>query len=63
MKFGVLVAAFSVVASGAANASGEVRIEQASAGRPYDLVVHVRTSRPMDTTLKSPTTASVWRCG
>jgi hypothetical protein len=41
MKFGVLVAAFSVVVSGSANASGEVRIEQASAGRPYDLVVHV----------------------
>jgi hypothetical protein len=41
MKFGVLVAAFSVVVTGSANASGEVRIEQASAGRPYDLVVHV----------------------
>jgi hypothetical protein len=41
MKFGVWVAAFSVVVGGSANASGEVRIEQASAGRPYDLVVHV----------------------
>lgn len=41
MKFGVLVAVFSVVVGGAASASGEVRIEQASAGRPYDLVVHV----------------------
>ncbi len=41
MKFGVLVAAFSVVVAGSASASGEVRIEQASAGRPYDLVVHV----------------------
>jgi hypothetical protein len=41
MKFSVLVAAFSVVVSGAANASGEIRVEQASAGRPYDLVVHV----------------------
>jgi hypothetical protein len=41
MKFGVLVAAFAVVVTGSANASGEVRIEQASAGRPYDLVVHV----------------------
>ena len=41
MKFSVLVAAFSVVAISAANASGEVRVEQASAGRPYDLVVHV----------------------
>jgi hypothetical protein len=41
MKFGILVAAFSVVVTGSVNASGEVRIEQASAGRPYDLVVHV----------------------
>jgi hypothetical protein len=41
MKFGVLVAAFFVVATGSANAAGEVRIEQASAGKPYDLVVHV----------------------
>jgi hypothetical protein len=41
MRFGVLVAAFSVVVTGAASASGEIRVEQASAGRPYDLVVHV----------------------
>ena len=42
MKVAAALVTFSAVLTGCADMRGTVRIEQASAGKPYDYVVHVK---------------------
>jgi hypothetical protein len=42
MKVAAALVTFSAVLTGCADTRGTVRIEQASAGKPYDYVVHVK---------------------
>jgi hypothetical protein len=44
MKVAAALVTFSAVLTGCADTRGTVRVEQASAGMPYDLAVHVKNS-------------------
>jgi hypothetical protein len=44
MKVAAALVIFSIALAGCADVRGTVRVEQASAGQPYDFLVHVKNS-------------------
>ena len=51
----------SAALAGCAEVRGTVRVEQATAGKPYDFVVHVKTARKLVTIHRSQVTVRPWR--